>query len=249
MDESIQTTRHLLDLCRRSTRQGRWLFSAFLTPAEQDDFLKAPESNGLSFHFWGGTEDAERRILAAGSEEESGPPSYPLSLIRVSPLSLRFAEKLCHPDYLGALMNLGMERSMIGDLLIREDCAFFFCLSSSAEFLVSGLIRVRKTSVEAREIFDAPPELAPRFQDLRFSVASERLDSLVAGFTGLSRSQVPPLFSSGRVFVNSRPVEDRSLRLKSGDILTVRGYGKAVFDGITGETKKGRLAVLLKKYC
>ena len=96
---------------------------------------------------------------------------------------------------------------------------------------------------------DLPPELAPRFRELRFTVASERLDSLVAGFAGLSRSQVAPLFASGKVFVNSRPVSDRSAKLKPGDILAVRGTGKAVYDGISAQTKKGRLAVMLRQYC
>ena len=51
-----------------------------------------------------------------------------------------------------------------------------------------------------------------------------------------------------QVFVNGRVITDKSTRLKEGDILSVRGFGKAVYDGIEYETKKSRLWVSLRKY-
>ena len=100
--------RHLLDLCRRNERTGLWQYSAFLSPAEQDDLLRSPEASGYSFLLTGGYEGAERRILAAGSEAESGPPEVPLSVIAVRPKSDKYAEDLTHRDFLGALMALVM---------------------------------------------------------------------------------------------------------------------------------------------
>ena len=242
------TVRHLLDLCRRSEKTGSWQYSAFLSPAEQDDLLRCPETAGFSFRLEGGYEGAERKILAAGREDEMGPPEPPVSVIAVKPLSEKYAEELTHRDFLGAVLGLGIERSLIGDILVRGSHAWFFCLSPAAEMIAFSLKQVRRTSVKAEIVPPDLPELRPRFAALRLNVASERLDAVTAAFAGLSRGQADRLFSAEKVFVNGRVVTDRTARLKEGDVLSVRGFGKAVYDGIEHETRKNRLWVILRKY-
>ena len=239
--------RHLLDLCRKSEKTGLWQYSGFLTPAEQDDLLSCAEAAGYSFFLTGGYEGAERKILAAGDEAEMGPPEAPLSVIAVAPKSDKFAEELTHRDYLGAILGLGIERGLIGDIIVRDKRAWFFCLSQAAEMITSSLAQVRRTAVSAEISAPDVPELQPRYLPLRLNVASERLDAVTAAFAGLSRTQAEKLFSAEKVFVNGRTVTDRSARLKEGDTLSVRGFGKAVYDGIEYETKKNRLWVRLRK--
>lgn len=249
MESSEQMNRHLLDLCRRSDRTLSWVYSGFLTPAEQEDFIRCPEAARFDWCFDGGYEAAERRLLAAGNADLIGcPPDPPVCVIAVAPVSEKFAENLSHRDYLGAILSLGIDRSLIGDILVREKQAWFFCLSSAADMVAGVLTQVRRTAVEARVTAPDVPELQPRFAPLRLNVASERLDAVTAAFTGLSRGQAEKLFSAEKVFVNGRTVTDRSARLKEGDILSVRGFGKAVYDGISRETKKNRLWVSLRKY-
>ena len=239
--------RHLLDLFRKSEKTGIWLYSGFLSPAEQQDLLCSREAAAFSFRLCGGYENAERKILAAGDETESGPPEPPVSVIAVNPRSARFAEELTHRDYLGAVLGLGIERSVIGDILVREQGALMFCLSSVAEMLVSSLTQVRRTAVSASVAAADLPELQPRYAALRMNVASERADAVVSAFTGLSRGQTDKLFATGKVSVNGRILTDRSYRLKEKDSFSVRGVGKAVYDGIEYETKKNRLQVRIRK--
>ena len=241
------TLRHLLDLCRRSEKTGSWQYSAFLTPAEQEDLMTDPEGARFSFQLTGGYENAERKLMAAGSEEESGPPAPPVSVVLVRPKSEKFSEDLSHRDFLGAILGLGFDRSVLGDLIIRDSKAWVFCLSSVAELLVSSLTQVRRTPVLAEEVSPDVPELQPRYQELRLNVASERLDAVVAAFAGLSRSQADRLFASEKVLVGGRTVTDRSFRLREGDVISVRGFGKAVYDGIEYETRKSRYRILLRK--
>lgn len=240
--------RHLLDLCRKSGKTGSWQYSAFLSPAEQDDLLRCPDAAVFSFFLAGGYEGAERKIMAAGNETELGPPELPLSVVAVAPKSGKFAEDLSHRDYLGAVLGLGIDRSLIGDILIRDKRAWIICLSSAADMIAASLSQVRRTSVTAAVTGPDVPELCPRYSSLRMNVASERLDAVVASFAGLSRGQAEKLFSAEKVFVNGRTVTDRSTQLRPGDILSVRGFGKAVYDGIEHETRKDRLWVILRKY-
>ena len=239
--------RHLLDLCRKSEKTGRWQYSGFLSLAEQDDLLSAREAAGCSFRLEGGYENAERKILAAGDETEMGPPDLPVSVIAVAPKSEKYAEELTHRDYLGAILGLGIERSLIGDILVRDHRAWFFCLDSAADMLASSLTQVRRTTVTAEPVPPDVPELQPEYIQLRLNVASERLDAVIAAFAGLSRGQADKLFAAGKVFVNGRTAMDRSSRLKAGDVFSVRGFGKAVYDGIEYETRKNRYQVRLRK--
>lgn len=241
------TLRHLLDLCRKSEKTGSWQYSGFLSLAEQDDFLRSKETAGFSFLLTGGYENAERKILAAGNEAEMGPPDLPVCVIAVKPKSEKYAEELTHRDYLGAVLGLGIERSLIGDILVRERRAWFFCMRSAAKMLVSSLNQVRRTTVTAEIAAADVPELQPRYASLRVNVSSERLDAVIAAFANLSRGQTDKLFAAEKVFVNSRMITDRSVRLKEGDIFSVRGFGKAVYDGIEYETKKSRYMVRLRK--
>ena len=247
METNDVMLRHLLDLCRRSEKAGIWMYSGFLTPAEQEDLLTSREAAAFSFRLAGGYENAERKILAAGDEAEAGPCEPPVSVIAVAPKSEKFAEELTHRDYLGAVLGLGIERGVIGDILVRDRRAWIFCLSSVADMIVSSLVQVRRTAVTAVRTSADIPELQPRYEALRMNVASERLDAVVSAFGGISRGQADRLFAAGKVFVNGRMTEDRSRRLKAGDTFSVRGTGKAVYDGIDYETKKGRIQVRLRK--
>ena len=149
---------------------------------------------------------------------------------------------------LGAILGLGIERSLTGDILIRDHRAWVFCLASAAELLTDSLTQVRRTAVTAEIASSDLPELAPRFEPIRLNIASERLDAVCAAFAGLSRGQAEKLFSAEKVFVNGRIIADKSTRLKAGDILSVRGFGKAVYDGIEHETRKNRIWIMLRKY-
>lgn len=241
--------RHLDDLCRQADLRSSWRYSGFLSPAEQEDFRLSSDWPADFCQFWGGYETAERRILGAGSESLfDTSPDWPISVVRVVPLSEKYAEDLTHRDFLGAVLGLGIERSLIGDILVQDRQTFVFCLQSIADLLLSSLTQVRRTSVRAELASPDTPALAPRLQPLSLNVASERLDAVAAAFCGLSRGQCAGLFPAGRVLVNSRPASDGSARLKPGDTLTVRGFGKARYEGIDRSSRKGRLFVTLQKY-
>ena len=212
--------------------------------AEQDILLGMRDL--APFFLYGGYDGAERRIACFGSEDEFGFASEPPCVcIAVEPLSLKFAEKLTHRDFLGALMSLGIRRETLGDIVIIENRTFIFCLSQIAEYLMGELHEVRRTSVKC-SISDIPPELAAKEpEDRELVVPSERADALVAAVYRLSRSGAQELFAQKRIYLNSRTLENTSKELSEGDIISVRGHGRFVFRGAVRETKKGRLRVLV----
>ena len=108
--------------------------------------------NDLSFvhsETFGGNESCERQIVQFGDKEILGYEGiYPISLIKIEPLTPKFAEELGHRDYLGALMNLGIQRELLGDIFIKEKEAYVYCLSHISDFISDNLKSVRHTHVK-----------------------------------------------------------------------------------------------------
>lgn len=242
--------KRLLDLASQSYGQGRYTFSNFLDLYEQSVFTSLKKKmKGVSNQIFGGYEGAQRQMVRFGSVEEMGyDQEYPICLLHIVPLGGKFSEKLSHRDYLGALMNLGIERNLIGDILVMDQEAYVFAKDTIGPFLLQEWGRVRHTSISVEEVPLAEFQYEPEFEEIKGFLPSFRADVMVGFFCKTSRNESSNLIKGQKVFVNSRLIESNSYMLKEGDVLSVRGYGKAVFSEISGQSKKGRHHIILKKY-
>ncbi|SHI16618.1 RNA-binding protein YlmH, contains S4-like domain [Sporobacter termitidis DSM 10068] len=249
-DETELLKKRLLELTHRAFSQQRYTYSEFLTLAEQDALLGMKFDAGAApLTLLGGYDGAERQIARFGDAALCGyEEAPPLSYIAVTPLSQKFADALTHRDFLGALMALGVRRSVLGDILLQDNSACLVCLESISGFIVGEFSQVKRTSVRC-QVLDALPDIAVREPEARsVNVASQRLDALVAAVYKLSRSESQALIVQGKVHVNSRLTENASHEPGPGDIVSVRGLGRFVYDGAGRETKKGRLFVDVRVY-
>ena len=238
------------ELAGKSDRNSQYLFTDFLSLAEQDLLHRAmkdfPED---SYDLYGGMEGAERVMARFGSKSQFGYEiDYPIVCMKISPLLEKFAENLTHRDYLGALMNLGVERELFGDIVIRGKTAFLFCEEHIADYIAQNLEKVRHTNVKCECTKEAPGEVQLSLKEEELIVSAERADGIVAKVYQLSRSQSLALFRAQKVFVNGRQFENNSGGLKSGSVVSVRGYGKFRYDGLIQETRKGRYKVKIARY-
>ena len=128
-------------------------------------------SNELSFipyDEWGGNPVCERKIIRFGSEELYGyDAGYPISTIRISPLSVKFAEQLNHRDYLGAIMNLGIERELVGDIIIKVPDAYVYCLSHIADYICDNLDSIKHTHIRCTICTDEIEAIKPELEEIR----------------------------------------------------------------------------------
>ncbi|MCI8514130.1 MAG: hypothetical protein HFI93_05810 [Lachnospiraceae bacterium] len=250
MDEETLVKRRILDLAKRAWQRNIYLYTNFLSPAEQDIlFRMGRELDFVSWECFGGNEACERRMAGFGSEEETGYPRvFPIRLLEICPVAEKFAEPLTHRDYLGALLNLGIVRGLLGDIVVRPKRAYVYCSDGIADFIRENLTRVRHTLVNVREVPLTLEDVKPVRETRKENVASERLDVIAAAVCGCSRSRILEIFREKKVFVNGRVEEDHSRILKEGDVFSVRGTGKFIYEGIRSETKKGRYTVTLQEY-
>lgn len=263
----------LRDLCAASER-GELTASPFLTPREAmyaKSYLE-PRLREGSACFAGGYAHAERvRALilpdyAAGfvsSEDMASDPVAALTSVGlcelaegiaryVSVLSVKGSgyRTLTHRDYLGSVLGLGLERDVIGDILVvNEHSAYLVCKGEISDFLAANLTHVASDTVKTERLSPGVPLLVEkRRQPVHDTVASPRLDCVVAALGNLSRDKAQTAVSSGLVELNYEVCEACDAMVESPCILSIRGIGKFEVIAIGGETRKGRLRLAAEKY-
>ncbi len=241
-----------LDLANRSYQKGTYTFTDFLTPTEQALFFEVEQEISFAgYKLFGGAETCERQIVRFGKPEQLGyEEDFPIACIQIKPLLKKFADDLTHRDFLGALMNLGIKREVLGDIVVNDKSCYLFCETGIAHYICDELTRVKHTSVACNILkeTEATKLLAPTLKAEEHIVSGPRADAVIAKVYKLSRGTSIELFRAKKIFVNGRLFENNSGTLKPGDVVSVRGYGKFIFDGVIRETKKGKLTIKIEKY-
>ena len=240
MDEIFKN--RVTEWANRSWNQGVSCFSHFLDLAQRSDFLALlPSLPPVPWTLFGGAEGCERQMLRFGSEDVCGyDQPFPISILRIAPLSAKFAEPLTHRDYLGSLMALGMERELLGDIVVRKEGAYLFCEDRAAPYICEHFVQARHTSLSCEPITDLPD--GPLFETKRMlvQVSSQRVDALVAHVFKISRGDAQALFPAGKIFVSGRLCESPGHTPKPGDVISVRGLGRFRYAGVESLSKKGK---------
>ena len=148
--------KRIRELATLSYRRDIVTFSDFLNLNEQNIVNnRKNQIPGVVTECFGGYEQAERQMIAFHPDALAFTWEYPITCLKVEPKARKFSEDLGHRDYLGAVLNLGIERSVIGDILIQEHTAWIFCHNKIADFLVDNLDRIRHTAVKV-SVVDNP---------------------------------------------------------------------------------------------
>lgn len=161
-------------------------------------------------------------------------------------------EKLDHRSYLGALLATGIRREKCGDIVCIDDsCAVLFCDETIANFLTqkpSPLQKVGRDTVKIR--YPAPDVVLPerQFTPVTDTVASARLDCAVASLTNLAREKAQSLIRSGDVTLNYSEELQCDKMLASGDVISIRRYGKFRIESLVPKQKGTRLRLSAVKY-
>lgn len=237
---------HSLDLQKTARYSGREVFSDFLTPREADIIrLHLDREAEVNTYFFGGIKEAERRLLCFYPSFLKGEDlSFPLTVLKAQAQGLKFLSSLPkHSDYLGAVLGLGIERRLIGDIFVMEEgaLAFIICLERIADFLLTELNSVGRVKVKTERASFEEIEVSSSIVEKSASVPSFRTDVIVGEVFHLSRAEVKKLQSAERIIVNGGILLTAHNPLKEGDIISVRGHGKFIFYGQSGTTRKNNL--------
>lgn len=235
--------RKISDVHRLSEKYQAPCFSKFLDGAEQAEI----KSGGVSGMLFGGYDGAERCMLGAfPSWYEPESDSFPISALFIRK---KYKKELSHRDYLGTILSLGIERDNIGDILVTEEGAYVFVTEEMADFIAGGISKVAGCGAEVKKC-DLNSVKVPerKFSEINAVAGSLRLDAVLAAMLKVSRNAAKEMLSSGKVSVNHTEESRGDFLLKEGDLLSVRGFGRALLADIGGKTRSDRVHITLKKY-
>ena len=264
MKEEQLLEKRLIELSKTSYHRDIVMFSDFLNLNERNILHTLPKDLLYADYVtFGGYDLAERQMAAFipdalslrteqnheyREENFAYPIDFPFKVMSIKPLNSKYAENLTHRDYLGAILNLGIDRSKLGDILVENDRTVIFVHNSLAQFLCDELTRVRHTNVILKELSGEEFSYTPKIEEITGTVASIRLDSLLSLAFSSSRSKLTGLIEGGKVFVNGRLMTTNSYQVKDNDVISARGMGKFKYEGSGAKTKKNRLFVTIHKY-
>ena len=246
-EEDRRLLDHAEDLCRIVERTYQPRFTQFLDERQQELVRpvlgRFPEVAG---RFWGGWDQASRAMLGVFPLcDEAGEEAFPLCPIT---LTFRREDTVGHRDILGALMGLLIKREAVGDILTGEGFAVLFAARSVAPVVLSELDKAGRVGLRAETGLPRGLPPAGGFEEIRGTVSSLRLDSLVALLTRESRERAAAMIRGGLVTLRYQPCTQVSQSFEEGDKVSVRGYGKYLVDAVGGVSKKGRIHLQCKKF-
>ena len=199
---------------------------------------------------FGGYEGAERQMLIYLPEYLGKESLYeedsPLVCLRATFFD---GDTPTHRDFLGALMGAGIARETIGDICVGKGQCDFFVTREIAPYILQNFTGAGRTKVHLDPIPLAEVSVAePEVKEIRDTVASIRLDSVISSGFRVGRSAAAQYVSAGKVSVDGLPCEKPDKLLDEGVKISVRGLGKIKLRTINGQTKKGRISIIIDRY-
>ena len=239
----------LWDKIQGGIRKNIPAHTGFLSPREQQ-LTQYLFGNAAGLSFFGGYPDAERKMLVCLpdylDEDQLTGDGSPVACIRAE---FYKTETPTHRDFLGALMGIGITRESVGDILVSDNCCSFLVTAEMAPYILQNLDSAGRTSLKLQQIaLKDMPIAEQKYSELRDTVASARLDSILSSGFRISRGTAADYIAAGRVSVDNLPCEKPDKAITEGAKISVRGLGKIRLTQIGHITKKGRISVVIHRY-
>ncbi|WHY88012.1 RNA-binding protein [Neobacillus novalis] len=220
----------------------------FLDPREQHILKMLIGENGdVSYQLFGGSHDLERKrafiypdYLTANGDD------FQISLFEIHyPTKFVTIE---HRQVLGTLMSLGLKRGKFGDILIKDERIQFFAAKEVNEYVKNNLESIGRAGVKLVETSSGEAISAKElWLENDLTVSSLRLDTVISGIYHLSRQKSQTFIQQGLVKVNWTLTENPAFSCEIGDMISVRGHGRAKMIAIDGKTKKEKWRIIVGK--
>lgn len=219
-------------------------FLGFLNEIEAAHVSSYLKNRGVEYTFFGGYPQASRVFLSVNQYDNT--PHFPITPVLISSKGNR---PLTHRDYLGSLMGLGIKRECIGDIVLLSDTqAVVFVREEMFPHIERDLNKVARDSVTVSIFSGDTTTLSSSTENIRLVVSSMRIDNVLSSLINCSRSKAVDLISDDCVFCNYFQIKKPSHSVSTGDVISVRGYGKFIIGENVGKSRRDNLIINVMHY-
>ena len=239
----------LWDKINAGMRRNIQANTCFLSPREQE-MARYLFGSAEGLHYFGGHAEAERKMLIFLPDylEESAllDEDSPLVCLRAH---FYEGDSPNHRDFLGALMGIGIGRETVGDICVGADFCDFFVTAEMAPFLIQNFISAGRAKLQLQTIPLSQVSVpAQEVKEIKDTLASLRLDSVISSGFRIGRSLASQYVNAGKAAIDGLPCEKPDKAVSEGMKISVRGLGKIKIKSVNGQTKKGRISVVIDRY-
>ncbi|MEK4494069.1 YlmH family RNA-binding protein [Ureibacillus sp. FSL W8-0352] len=221
--------------------------TVFLDPREQHIVQSIIGTHDeINVYSEGAFQEAERkRLYIAPSYFEPTIKDFEIIILKLT-FPSKFVE-LRHPDVLGALLSLGIDRKHFGDIRIDKEIIQFACTKEIALYVKTNLTKIGRINVRIDELENMEELILPQDEWIEkvLTVSSMRLDAILSNSFNISRQKSQNLIRGGKVKVNFALCEETSYELQEGDTISCRGFGRFKITRIEGRTKKDKIRLTI----
>lgn len=243
-DKSVKANiKKAISLLEKSFYTKKEVSSFFLNPFELSVLNDIAKINNIEIVFLSCNNESERNIFVANPYSKEIDSKDYISVLEFQ------QNNITHPDVLGAILNLGLERNDIGDIYIGDGLCEFVILNKDKDFVKFNLTKIKNERVSLD--FKKDNILSKNkieYIEKRGFISSLRLDNIVSEFVNLSRSKAKTLIKRRLVKVNFQIIDNPSKIIEENSLISIRKEGRFIFDKIIGKSKKDNYHIEYRKY-
>lgn len=214
----------------------------FLDPRQRFIVKSVLGSSDIQMASSGLFEEAERqRVLLYPSYYEVQKEDFQITVYE-----LKYPTKfvtLQHPEVLGSMMAVGLDRSKFGDIRIDGSQIQIAAADEVSAYLHANFTSASKVKVHLERVADEEEFITVKeeWAEESHTVSSMRLDTVMSSVYNISRQKAAALITGGKVKVNWTVQEQPSFELHESDMLSSRGLGRVKVMMVEGRTKKDKI--------
>lgn len=231
---------HIFDIFETSEQKNYPIFSDFLDQKEQARLKALFSFLKDEIMLTSKIENSQRLLVSLKFDYYDVPTKiFKIKNVGIEPFS--------HKDILGSVMNLGIKRQKIGDIAEKDGEYYIEVKEEVADFLEENMKKVRYSPVKLESVEDRI-ERCDNFEEIFLTVSSLRLDCIISSLCGLSREKAKQYIILGNVKLNYTVTVDNKSPINLGDVISIKRYGRFIFENESGMSKKDKHKIIIKKY-
>lgn len=154
-----------------------------------------------------------------------------------------------HQDVMGSFFSLGLNKNIIGDIVLLNDYIYILVISSHKDYLIQNFTKIKNKNIEFISVgLSILDDLKINVEELEIIISSNRIDNVISKLIHVNRKEIDKLISKKEIILNYEILKNSSYKLKENDIFSIRRYGKYKYIGTIKTTKKDNLIVKIEKF-
>lgn len=214
----------------------RGLNSNFIDPTIEKKIISILNKLKIEYQIYIPFQDAINHII------------YKKELPDISILKVR-NDNFTHQDIMGSFFSLGLNKNIIGDIVLLDDYVYILVISIHADYLIQNFTKIKNKNIRFElEDLSMLNNLKINKEKIEIIIPSNRIDNVISKLIHVNRKEIDKLISKKEIILNYEILKNNSYKLKENDIFSIRRYGKYKYIGVIKKTKKDNLIVEVLKF-